>query len=170
MTIPRTLSSCVMVAVAAIASMFSLGADHPDVRVTADSVGPRTLEQQTKAAVVRDYLRAWQTMNNALGDNRADLLNDSFAGLAREKLANTIHEQQALDIRTTYRDRSHDLKIVYNSPEGLSIQLIDDVQYDVVVHRNGQTLGPEPVRSRYVVVMTPTESTWKVRIFQSGRG
>lgn len=166
MTNSRTVTSLL---VAALVSVPFLGAAQPAVHVAAmDSVGPRPVEQQTRAAIVRDYLQAWQSMGRALERNRADLLDDSFVGLAKEKLSDTIRAQTAVNIQTTYTDRSHDLKVVFYSPEGLSIQLLDDAEYDVEVRYRGQTLGTQHVRSHYVAVLTPTESKWKVRILQGG--
>ena len=145
------------------------GDSKPSVRVAPmDSVGPRPVETQTQASVVRDYLQAWKTLGSALSQNRTDLLDGYFVGIAKEKLTDTIHEQQQLGIETTYRDQSHDLQAVFYSPEGLSIQLLDNVEYDVEVRDHGKAVGTQHVRTRYVAVLTPTESKWKVRVFQSG--
>ncbi|MFY9559344.1 MAG: hypothetical protein WAQ52_03850 [Terriglobales bacterium] len=133
-----------------------------------ESVGPRSVEKQTQSSVVRDYLQAWQTLGSALSQNRTDLLDGYFVGIAKEKLADTIREQQSLGIQTTYRDQSHDLQVVFYSPEGLSIQLVDNVEYDVEVRDHGKTVGTQHARTRYVAVLTPTESKWKIRVFQSG--
>jgi hypothetical protein len=152
-----------------LAALLFLGAAQPSVRVAPmDSVGPRPVEKQTQSSVVRDYLQAWQTLGGALSQNRADLLDGYFVGIAKEKLADTIREQQTLGIQTVYRDESHDLQVVFYSPEGLSIQLLDNVQYQVEVRDHGKTVGTQHVRTRYVAVLTPTESRWKVRVFQSG--
>ena len=86
------------------------------MQVDPDSGGPRNLEAQTRAAVVRDYLQAWKSLNGALQENRADLLDASFVGIAKEKLTDTVREQQALGMKTNYRDLSHDLKIIFYSP------------------------------------------------------
>lgn len=145
------------------------GAAQPGVHVAPmDSVGPHPVEKQTQSSVVRDYLQAWQALGTALGGNRAEFLDRDFVGIAREKLADTIREQQALGIQSTYRDRSHDIQVVFYSPEGLSIQLLDNVEYDVEVRDHGTSVGTQHVRTRYVAVLTPTESRWKVRVFQSG--
>src|SRR5277367_4280893 len=86
------------------AAMFFLGADQPAVRVEpVDSVGPRLLEKQTEAAVIRDYLQAWSTLATAFDQNRSNLLDRSFTGTAREKLADTILQQAKLGIYTRYR-------------------------------------------------------------------
>jgi hypothetical protein len=147
-----------------------LSADtQPGVRVAPmNSVGPRAMEGQTQSSVIRDYLLAWHTMGTAMAENRADLLDEYFVGQAKDRLSNTIREQQNIGIHTSYHDRSHDIKVVFYSPEGLSIQLTDEVEYDMGVRNGDHELGSQHVNARYVAVLTPTESKWKVRVFQGG--
>src|SRR5215471_16571983 len=165
----RALANCLVFPL--LASFLFLGAAPPRVHVgSMDSVGPREVEQQTRVAIVRDYLQAWQCMNSALEHNQADSLDACFVGQAKDTLARTIHQQQSLGIQTSYRDHSHDLRVVFYSPEGLSIQLLDDAEYDVDVQQHGRSFGTQRVYSQYVVVLTPTESKWKVRVFQGGNG
>ena len=150
------------------AATFVSSSDQAAVRVEpTDSVGPRALEAQTKAAVVRDYLQAWGSLSRAFEQNQADILDADFVGVAKEKLEGTIREQVKLGIQTRYRDGSHDLKLVFYSPEGLSIQLLDTVEYDVQIVDHEKVLTTQHVRARYVAVLTPTEVRWKVRIFQA---
>jgi hypothetical protein len=150
------------------AALLALGSDQPGVRVEpTDSVGPRPLEKQTETAVIRDYLQAWRSMSGAFEQNRADLLDPDFIGIAKEKLSETIREQAKLGIHTRYRDTAHDLKLVFYSPEGLSIQLIDTVEYEVQVLDGDKVQTTQHVRARYVSVLTPTEVRWKVRVFQA---
>jgi len=149
-------------------AIVALGSDHPAVRVApTDSLGPRPLERQTETAVTRDYLQAWRSMSDALDQNRTDLLNQDFIGTAKEKLADTIREQANLGIHTRYRDGAHDLHLVFYSPEGLSIQLVDTVEYYMEVLDRDKVLAAQHVRARYVAVLTPTEIRWKVRVFQA---
>lgn len=149
-------------------AIVALGSDHPAVRVApTDSVGPRSLEKQTETGVIRDYLKAWRSMSDALDQNRTDLLDPDFIGTAKEKLTGTIREQAKLGIHTRYRDGAHDLQLVFYSPEGLSIQLVDAVEYDMEVLDRDKVLATQHVRARYVAVLTPTEVRWKVRIFQA---
>jgi len=152
---------------AIVGGLLLSGFAQPTVRVEADAVGPRSLEDQTRTAVVRDYLQSWKSMSAALQDNRADLLDAFYLGLAKEKLAEAVREQQELGIRTNYRDLSHHLKIVFYSPEGLSVQLLDTVEYNMQIVDHDQVLAPQHVRARYVAVLTPTEVRWKVRVFQA---
>jgi len=150
------------------AAMFALGLDHPVVRVeSADAAGPRTLDKQTESAVIRDYLEAWGSFSGAFEQNQAALLDRDFTGSAREKLAGTIREQAKMGIHTRYQDSAHDLQLVFYSPEGLSIQLIDTVEYDVQIVDGQQVLPTQHVRAHYVAVLTPTEVRWKVRVFQA---
>jgi hypothetical protein len=156
-----------LLAGALVAVLLLSAFEQPTVRIDAAAVGPRPLEAQTRAAVVRDYLQAWQSLDASLQENRVDLLDASFVGIAREKLADTVREQQDLGTKTRYRDISHDIKIVFFSPEGLSIQLQDTVEYDVQIVDHDRTLAVQHVHSRYVAVLTPTEVRWKVRILQA---
>lgn len=129
--------------------------------------GPRTLEQQTADAVVRDYLESWQSMRTALNENNAAALDRDFTGQAKEKLAKTIEQQAKLGIHTQYTDTAHDVQIVFYSPEGLSVELTDKVDYDVRVFDHDKPAGTQHVSVRYVVVLTPSEVRWRVRVFQA---
>ena len=134
---------------------------------SSNSAGPRVLEEQTRASVVRDYLQAWQSLEKALSENQPGALDAYFVGVAKDELADTIREQQNLGIHSSYRDQTHDLEIVFYSPDGLSIQLLDQAGYRLEIQDHGRVVGSQQVRSRYVAVMTPTETKWKVRILQA---
>jgi|SRR5271166_2216109 len=164
----RGAGKILLIACSVFASGLVLGSEQPAVRLEpTNSVGPRLLEKQTETAVVRDYLQAWQSFSGALEQNRANLLDADFVGVARDKLASTIQEQAKLGIQTRYRDTAHDLQLVFYSPEGLSIQLIDTVEYDVQILDREKVRTTQHVRARYVAVLTPTEVRWKVRVFQA---
>jgi hypothetical protein len=132
--------------------------------------GPRVLEDQTRTTVIRDYLQAWQGLHAAMDQNRPELLNADFTGTSKDKLADTIQQQAAMGIHTRYTDVSHDLQIVFYSPEGLSIELTDKVEYDVEVLDHDKVTATQRVTARYVVVMTPAEVRWRVRVFQAVPG
>jgi len=147
---------------------FAFAADQPAVRIEPTNLpGPRPLEKQTEAAAIGDYLRAWQSLRLALEQNQADLLDADFIGTAKDKLTDTIQEQTKLGIRTRYQDRSHDLQVVFYSPEGLSIQLVDNVEYDVQLLDQDKTQTTQMVRARYIAILTPSEVRWRVRVFQA---
>jgi hypothetical protein len=129
--------------------------------------GLRGLEEQTASAVVRDYLQSWTSLKAAFEQNRPDLLNTDFSGTARDKLGETIQEQNGAGVSTQYQDSSHDIQIVFHSPEGLSVELTDTVEYDMQVLDHGKPITNQHMRTRYVVVLTPAEARWKVHIFQA---
>lgn len=152
---------------AALCAGLCTAADGPVVNVEPlERVGPRPLEQQTRTSVIKDYLEAWQGMAAAFEGNEPGLLDTYFVGEAKRKLGDTVHEQVGLNIQTSYKDKSHHIKVVLYSPEGLSIELVDDVEYEVEVRDHNHTVSSQVIRGRYIAVLTPTESRWKVRIFQ----
>jgi hypothetical protein len=146
----------------------AFAADHPNVRIeTPDLQGPRQLQQQTAKTAIQDYLDSWAVLGNAFAQNRPDLLDQGFIGVAEDKLAGTIKQQVSDGVHSLYRDKSHDVKILFYSPDGLSIELADTVQYDVQLFDHDKAIGTEQVHARYIVVLTPTEVRWRVRIFQA---
>ena len=129
--------------------------------------GSVALPQQTERAAVRDYLQSWQSLSAALEQNSADLLDADFVGNAKDKLARTIQEQKALGIRTRYQDRAHDLQIVFYSSDGLSVELRDRAEYDLLVLDHDKVKTTRHVSTCYMVVLTPSELRWRVRVFQA---
>jgi hypothetical protein len=129
--------------------------------------GPRELQEQTRTGAIRDYLEAWKSFSAALNQNRPDLLDADFVGTSKDKLKETIQQQAALGLHTKYKDLSHDLEIVFYSPEGLSIEMTDKIEYDMQVFDHDKNLGTQHVSTRYVVVLTPSEVRWRVRVFQA---
>ena len=150
------------------AACCALCAAQADVRVEPTHLqGPRALEEQTQSAAIRDYLHAWQTANAAFDRNDAAALDRDFIGTAHDKLADAVRQQAALGLHTRYVDKSHDIQIVFYSPEGLSIELTDTVQYDVQVLDHDKLQTTQQVSARYIVVLTPAEVRWRVRVFQA---
>lgn len=159
---PLLLIASLLVTVAACA------ADEGTVRVEANNLqGPRPLAEQTRTAVIRDYLEAWKSLDTAMANNRADLLDQDFVGTAKDKLTDTIQEQRSLGLATRYQNESHDLQIVFYSPEGLSIQLVDNVTCDMQLVDHGTVRTSQQVHARYIVLLTPSEVRWRVRVLQA---
>lgn len=151
-----------------LGSLPAIVAAQATVRVEAAHLdGPRVLAPQTAQAVIRDYLQSWKAMRAALEQNQPNLLAADFTGTARDKLSTAVQEQTAAGLHTLYRDRAHDLQIVFYSPEGLSVELTDVVDYDVQVFDHDKLLTSEPVHARYLIMMTPSEVRWRVRVMQA---
>ena len=164
MTAPQFL----LIVCLGFAAASDLRAVEAAVRVEPSKLpGPRTLQDQSKAVVIHDYLQAWQGMRDALEQNRPELLEADFVGTAKDKLAATVQQQSELGIQTRYQDRSHDLQMLFYSPDGLSVELADKVEYDVQVIDHGKVIAAQQESARYLVVLTPAEVRWRVRVFQS---
>ena len=162
------LRSIQFVCTVVLMAAFGFASAQATVRVEpANLESQRPLPEQTRTAVIRDYLQSWQSLKAALEQNRTELLDTTFVGTARDKLSETIQQQTTLGIRTRYQDRSHDLKILFYSPDGLSIELTDKVEYDVQVIDHDKVITTQRETARYLVVLTPAEVRWKVRVFQS---
>ncbi len=163
-----TMVKPALVALLFFATPWSLLADEAAVRVEPPNLqATRLLQKQTADAAIRDYLQSWRSLRVALEQNRPDLLEQSFVGTALDKLKDTIGQQADLGLHTSYQDRAHDLRVVFYSPDGLSIQLVDNAEYDQQVLEHDKVLATERVRKRYVVILTPTEVRWRVRVFQA---
>lgn len=155
----------------ALALPAMLSAQEPSVKVEPpDLHGSRPLEGQTATAVVRDYLQSWQSLRSALDQNQASLLNADFIGTARTRLAGAIAEQRKQGLHTRYQDRSHDVQIIFYSLEGGSIEMTDDVAYDEVILAQDKVLTSQPMEVRYLILMTPAEGRWRVRVLEAEPG
>lgn len=164
MRIDRSLA----IALSLVVMPLSLWAAQAQVHVEPpDLHGPRPLEEQTASSVVRDYLQSWKGFKSAFEQNRADLLDADFVGTALDQLKSTIGEQAKAGITSRYVDQSHDIQIVFYSPDGLSVQLIDNVVYQEQVLKGGKVLASQPIHTRYIAVLTPAAARWRVRIFQA---
>jgi hypothetical protein len=128
---------------------------------------PRELAPQTEQGVIRDYLESWKTLHAAFVENNPGLLAKDFVGTAKDRLSDSIHQQVATGIHTSYQDLSHNIQIAFYSPEGLSIELTDTVDYDVQIFDKDKQISTQKVHARYVVVMTPAEVRWRVRVLQT---
>jgi len=130
-------------------------------------MGPRTIEDLTSKSVPRDYAYAWQTMAQAMAQNRVDLLNGYFTGFAKEKFTQTIEEQKKAGIRVRYTDRGHKLTGLFYSPAGDAMQLRDQAQFDIQILDGDKVIHSEQVSLRYIVLMTPGADRWMVRDLQT---
>jgi len=159
----------VLLAIASLAVTGAMAEAQASLRVEESHLeGPRALADQTAKAVIQDYIESWQTLRTALDQNRVDVLDRDFVGTAKDKLAETIVQQAKAGIHTNYQDRSHDVQIVFYSPEGLSIELTDNVEYEEQVLEKEKPVTTHSVHAHYVVMLSPSETRWKVRILQAG--
>lgn len=137
-----------------------------NIKLDASDAGPREFEEQTQKSIVRDYGRAWATMEDALEHNNARVLEQYFAGVAKDKLGQAVAEQQKSDVRVRYLDRGHSLKALFYSPEGSAIEVQDTAQIEMQVLDGGKLVHTEQLTQPYLVLFTPAEDRWKVRLLE----
>jgi hypothetical protein len=135
----------------------------PQVELNADGVGPRQIEPLTSQVVPRDYAYAWQTMSEAMDNNRDDLLDGYFTGWAKENLSNLIADQKRTGVHTSYVDHGHKLTALFYSPAGDAMQLRDQARLEMQVFDGQKLIDSEQITVQYLVLMTPGADRWLVR-------
>lgn len=149
-----------------LGSSLAYAADNPPVTLSVQNATPRQVEDATQKAVIRDYGAAWQTLNQALDQNRADLLAANFIGTAHDKLAETIQAQSKSGMHRRYVDNGHKVEAIFYSTEGSALELHDTVQLRMELLDGGKVVHSEDVTVHYVALLTPAENSWKVRVLQ----
>ena len=130
------------------------------------SRGPRDIEDLTRQKIVHDYAAAWKTLAAGLEQNRAELLNDYFTGIAKHEFTRTITEQAATGIHRHYVDHGHKLAVLFYSPDGGVMQLQDNVEYEIQIFDGNRLLHSESMTAKFLVLMTPAADRWMVRLLQ----
>jgi hypothetical protein len=131
---------------------------------------PRQVEEATQQAIVRDYTKAWQNMSAALEQNRTDLVGQSFTGFAKDQLTQAIEEQKKNGLKRKYIDHGHKVEVVFYSVEGSAMELKDTAQVEIQLLDGSKVVHSEQATVNYVALLTPTENSWKVRMFEATEG
>jgi hypothetical protein len=145
----------------------SASGEIPRVQMNAENVGPRQIEELTGKSIPRDYALAWQTMTQALENNRTDVLDGYFTGFEKDELTQRVKSQIKSGLLTRYQDRGHKLEAIFYAPAGDAMELRDRAQLDMQVLDGGKVIYEEPVNVEYVVIMTPGADRWLVRQLQA---
>jgi len=132
----------------------------------AASATPRPIEETTAMAVQRDYAHAWQSLVLALEENRADLLNENFTGVARQQWQSAIATQRQNGLSRRIVDHGHTVQVSFYSLDGSALEAFDNADLEVQYRDGSKVLYSEHVQARYVVLLTAAENSWKVRILQ----
>src|SRR5690242_21691099 len=143
------------VLICAAAAMYlcaSASDEIPRVQLNAESVGPRQIEELTGKSIPRDYALAWQTMAQALENNRTDVLDGYFTGFEKDELTQRVKSQIKSGLHTRYQDRGHKLEAIFYAPAGDAMELRDRAQLDMQVLDGGKVIYEEPVIVEYVEI------------------
>jgi len=136
------------------------------VKIDTAQATPRQVEEPTQQAILRDYAKAWSDLEQAVASNHSDLLDASFVGYARKKWGAAVADQARAGVSRKVVDRGHRLQVVFYSVEGSAMELRDSAQLEIQYLDGGKVLHSERVTAHYVVLMTPAENSWKVRLLQ----
>ena len=139
----------------------------PAVELSASGVGPRQMEPTLQQSIPRDYLKAWQTLSVALESGNATPLEQYWVGIAHSKFQRLVEDQARTRIQVRYRDVSHHLQAAFYPTDGAALLLYDDAQLEVIVLRSGNVIHRETRTERFLVLMTPAQDRWLVRLLQS---
>jgi hypothetical protein len=141
---------------------------NPSIKIKIDTskATPRDVEDQTEQSIVRDYGKAWQSLEEALANNNSDVLGANFAGIARDRWGAAVSAQKKAGLSRKLVDRGHQLDVVFYSVEGSAMELMDTAQLEIQYLDGGKVIHSERVTGHYVVLMTPAENSWKVRVLQ----
>ena len=149
----------------AVASIFAQA--PPEVKLTVESVSPRTVEPRTEQSLVRDYSAAWKSLADASENNAPALLDAYFAGAARTNFGREVTDQKKIGTHIRYLNQVHNLKAVFYAPEGDVMQLQDSAEYQMQIVSGDKVIQDEHVVVQYVVLMTPGADRWMVRQIQA---
>ncbi|MBV8893704.1 MAG: hypothetical protein JO266_17335 [Acidobacteria bacterium] len=159
-----SVASMLALAILAPVLVAALRADSiPAVKLNADQIAPRAIEELTGRNVTRDYAYAWRDLAAASESARADLLNDYFTGFAKDKLVRRIADQQKTGVRIRYIDHGHNVRALFYAPDGGEMQLVDNAQLEIEIRDGSKIIYREKVKRQYLVLMTPGADRWFVR-------
>ena len=148
--------------------VFPLRAASPTsaVKLSVAGVGPRQLEPTLEESIARDYAKAWQTLSAALEARDPALLDQYWAGVAHDKFERLVEdEKRGIEVR--YRDQSHQLQAMFYPADGAALVLCDTAQLEVQVFSSGKLIHSESFSEKYMVLMTPAQDRWLVRVLDS---
>jgi hypothetical protein len=66
-----------------------------------------------------------------------------------------------------YTDHGHKLNVLFYSPNGDLMQIEDDAQLEMQILDGSKVIQSQPLRVRYMVLMTPGADRWMVRDLES---
>jgi hypothetical protein len=138
----------------------------PSVELSAKGAGPREMEPTLQQSIPRDYVKAWQLLSTALDAGNPELLDQYWVGIARDKFQRLIRDEARTGIEVHYQNISHKLQAVFYPTDGAALLLYDDVQLEMQVKQSTRVIHTEKTTARYLVLMTPAQDRWVVRLLQ----
>jgi hypothetical protein len=147
----------------AVTCVLTFGQASPQVRLDADGLAPRPIEELTGTRIAQYYARAWHDLASALDSSRADNLGEEFTGFAKDQLAQRVAEQKQTGVHVRIVDHGHQLKAIFYSSDGTAMQLVDQAQLEVQTFDGSKLLDAQNATHQYMVLMTPGADRWFIR-------
>ncbi len=163
-----TLGAIILLGCAWLSLTIHAGTTHPAALQSFDttSATPRAVEESTALAIQRDYTHAWKSLTTALAENRAGLLDENFTGGARQQWQDAIQAQQKNGLSRRILEHGHRLRVTFYSLEGSALEAMDVADLEIEYREGDKLLSSEHIQAHYLVLLTPTENSWKVRSLQ----
>ncbi len=139
------------------------GASNPSTRPLPRHARSRRPPLSPFSATTRTLGSRW---SSALEENRADLLDENFTGGARQQWQDAIHAQQQNGLSRRIVDHGHQVRVRFYSLDGSALEAIDAADLEIEYREGGKLLSSERIQARYLVLLTPAENSWKIRILQ----
>jgi hypothetical protein len=155
-----TIAACVLTA----------GQSLPQIRLNAEGLAPRPIEELTEKTISRDYAAAWRDLAAALQSSNPGSLSEEFTGFAKDRLIKRIGEQKQTGVHVRMVDHGHQLKAVFYSSDGSAMQLMDRVQLEIQTFDGDKLLDSQNGVHQYMVLMTPGADRWYVRDLEEVSG
>lgn len=144
----------------------TIHAASPGRSLDTSGAAPRAVEDTTATSVERDYAHAWKSLVSALEANHAELLNENFTGSARQHWQQAIEVQKQSGLSRRIIDHGHSLHVTFYSLDGSALQAEDVADLEIEYRDGSKVLSSEHVKLRYLVLLTPAENSWKIRILE----
>jgi hypothetical protein len=161
---PRIVISLVKAGIfTASACILGLAQSPPQVHLEAEGLAPRSIEELTGTTIVHHYAQAWSDLALALDSNRTDGLGEEFTGFAKDHLMRRVKDQQQTGVHVRIVDHGHQLKALFYSTDGTSMQLLDRARLEIQIFDGDRLLDTQDATHEYMVLMTPGADRWYVR-------
>jgi hypothetical protein len=160
------MSLLILLGLIAVPATTHAGPPAPLQSFDAAGVTPRPVEDTTSQSIQRDYSHAWKSLVSALEENRGELLNENFTGTARQQWQDAIHIQQQNGLNRKIVDHGHTVRVTFYSLDGSALEATDTADLEIQYREGGKVVSTERVQAHYLVVLTPAENSWKLRMLQ----
>ncbi len=160
------MSFLVLLASVAVPATTHAAPPAPIQTFDASGVTPRAVEDTTSLSIQRDYSHAWKSLVSALEENRGELLNENFTGTARQQWQDAIRTQKQNGLSRKIVDHGHTVRVTFYSLDGSALEATDTADLEIQYREGGKVISTERVQAHYLVVLTPAENSWKLRMLQ----